>query len=389
MTYTEFVKRVVTIFAIAILCVVLWRVRQILMLAFLSSIIAISLTIPVGRLQKLGLRRTPSILLTLAAALVVIVLFFAWFLPVTAVQMADLVDQFPDAFEDARAAYTDWYNRQDDTLRAVLLNPDGRDLDRFLNEAAEIGASAAATLGNAVASVAGNLAIVIIVAVFLLLEPKDYARGAISLIPPAYRPRALEVMVQLRITVTTWMTALTFSISISMFLVWLVIGIILGVPNGLALGVIAGFSTIIPNIGSLIPLVPITIFTLADEPRKLPFVLPAYLAIQLLESNVLTPSIVKRQLSIPAALVLLFQLIAATLFGFFGVLLAVPLLAITITLVRELYIHDILGLRGVSVDIETREDGALRLVTHDADGTETDIIAAPAALPPEDTPGWF
>ena len=77
----------------------------------------------------------------------------------------------------------------------------------------------------------------------------------------------------------------------------------------------------------------------------------AYLGIQLLESNVLTPSVVRRQLSIPPAATLLTQILAGYIFGVVGVLLAVPLLAVMIALVRELYSYGLLGLRGRTVSV--------------------------------------
>jgi predicted PurR-regulated permease PerM len=258
-------------------------------------------------------------------------------------------------------------------------------IERFGQQLIDLGSPLVANAGNTVIGVGANLVVVIIVAIFFLLEPMTYVRGIISLTPPNARVRTLEVMVELRNTLTTWLTALTFSISITAFMVWLVLGIILGVPNGLALGVIAGVATIIPNIGSIIPLVPIVIFTLADDAGKLPFVLGAYFAIQQLESNVMTPTIVKRELNIPAGLTFMFQLIAAALFGFLGILLAVPMLATLITLVRELYVYDILGMRNVEIDVEETEDGELKLVSHPShmprDTATVAVVNIPRKLP--------
>ena len=115
-------------------------------------------------------------------------------------------------------------------------------------------------------------------------------------------------------------------------------------PNVLVVAVFAGFATFVPNIGAFLPLIPITIFTLADDPAKLLIMVPAYLAIQSVESNVLSPLIVKRQLSIPAAGMFVFQIVSGLIFGILGILLAVPLLAVIVTLVRELYSRDVLGL---------------------------------------------
>jgi len=387
MSYLEFVKRTLTVFGIGILCILGWQLRSILMIAFLSSIIAVSLSIPVNRLQRVELpggrriSRGVAIATTLVSVVVGIVLFFTWIMPVLAVQMADVVRDLPEAAELAVQAYEDWRVEQNETLRDALPEaniPEIRDTlglkegdsaeDALfgVQDVAGFVLPVLAGAGNVLVAALANVVIVILVSIFLLLDPLDYARGVVTLTPPRYRARMLEIMVELRTTVTTWMTALSLSILVTVFLVWLVLGMGLGVPNALALGVIAGMMTIIPNIGSLIPLFPIIIFTLADDPGKLPWVLIAYFAIQQTESNIITPFFVKRQLSIPTGLLFLFQLVSAALFGFFGILLAVPLLATIMTLVRELYVHDILQMEGVTVDIEHRADGSLRLVTADA-----------------------
>lgn len=363
MSYNEFVKRVLTVFMIALLFVTLWRLRGILMLALMAAIIAVSLNIPVARLQKWGFKRGVSIAITLGGVFFAIALFMSWILPVLVIQMADLIAELPTAFSQVRDTYTEWHAGQADALRNFLPEVNDEQLQRFASDVANFVSPVVAGAGNAVMSATANLIIIIIISVFLLLDPRDFIRGFLTIIPPGYRSRTLEIILELRLTVTTWMTALTLSISITIFLVWLVLGMILGVPNALAVGVIAGVMTIIPNVGSIVPLIPISIFTLADDPRKLPIVLPAYLAIQFLESNVLTPSIVRRQLNIPAASILLFQLISATLLGFFGVVLAVPLLAIIITLVREIYIYDVLKMRGVAVDITLADEGQYEVVT--------------------------
>ncbi|MBV7337894.1 AI-2E family transporter [Chloroflexi bacterium TSY] len=110
------------------------------------------------------------------------------------------------------------------------------------------------------------------------------------------------------------------------------------------------------------PLIPIVIFALATRPEWLLIYIIAYLLIQLLESNVITPYIVKSELDIPSGALLVFQLIAATIFGALGLLLAVPMLAICITLVRELYSKDLLQLQENSIGVLSTPGNPLRLV---------------------------
>ncbi len=359
MSYNEFVRRLLTIIAVVLFVLALWQLRGILMLSILSSIIAVSLTIPVNRLRKLGSSRSTAIFFTLVFTLIIIGLFIAWILPPLATEMANIVAEFPQAFEDVRDTYAVWYTEQSPTVQGIIPEFDSQAVNNLTGELTAYASPILTRAGNILFSGFTNILVVIVVSVFLLLDPMDLVRGVVILTPPAYRQRTVEIMAELKLTVTTWMTALTFSISITTFLVWFLLGIVLSVPNSLALGVIAGVMTIIPNVGAIIPLVPIVIFTIADDPAKLPLVIPAYLLVQFTESNILTPAIVRRQLNIPAALILIFQLIAASVFGFIGILLAVPMLAIVITLVRELYVYDLLGQRGKSIIIESDSVGKM------------------------------
>jgi hypothetical protein len=67
-------------------------------------------------------------------------------------------------------------------------------------------------------------------------------------------------------------------------------------------------------------------------------------------------------LNIPAGLILLFQIIAGAVMGFLGILLAVPILAILITLVRELYVYDGLGKKGRVTLVTETDSGQLALL---------------------------
>ena len=69
------------------------------------------------------------------------------------------------------------------------------------------------------------------------------------------------------------------------------------------------------------------------------------------------PRIMSRQIAIPAASILIAQIIGATLFGFMGVLLALPLAIVVMVLVREMYVYDVLNARAALLSVQTRADG--------------------------------
>jgi predicted PurR-regulated permease PerM len=166
------------------------------------------------------------------------------------------------------------------------------------------------------------------------------------LYPRALQPRVAEVWNTLYHELSSWLKAQTISIGITMALVYVLLGLWLELPFALVVAVFAGVATFIPNIGAFLPVIPILIFGLASPtPERILIWLAVYLLIQLAESNFITPSVVKNQLQIPAGAMMVFQLIATVIFGALGLLLAVPLFAVIIVLVRELYSYDTLGLR--------------------------------------------
>ena len=80
----------------------------------------------------------------------------------------------------------------------------------------------------------------------------------------------------------------------------------------------------------------------------------------------ITPSIVKAELEIPPGALMLFQLLITIAFGALGLLLAVPMLAVLVALVREVYSYDLLGLRNEQIALGTDHNGALVLLDKDA-----------------------
>jgi predicted PurR-regulated permease PerM len=205
-------------------------------------------------------------------------------------------------------------------------------------------------LGNILLTFLANLLLVVFVSILLLIEPQTYRRIGLMLVPRPHHARFRQIWNEIHRTLTRWIVAQSISVAITIALVWFILGVLLSMPNALIVALFAGFATFIPNIGAFLPLIPIVVFTIADDPARLLVVAPVYLAIQFVESNILTPSIVDAELHIPIGGLLFFQVIAASLFGALGLLLAAPLLAVLATIVRETYSYDVLGLRNVDLD---------------------------------------
>ncbi len=223
-----------------------------------------------------------------------------------------------------------------------------RRLEETLSSAFSTGLPVLVRTGNFIVTFLANFFIVAILAIFLVAEPKTYVRASLYLVPARHQPKLLALWSAFYHTLRTWLTTLLISITITVLLVLLILGP-LGMPYVTEVALFAGLATFIPNIGALLPVALIVLVLLATDPARIPLMVAAYLGIQLLESNVLTPAVVRRQLNIPPAATLFTQIIAGLAFGVLGVVLAVPLLALGVVLVREVYSYGLLGLRDQSV----------------------------------------
>ena len=372
MTFNEFFKRFLAVLAVLLLCLGIWTARSTLIFGFAAALIAVALSIPAGWLQRRGLRRGWAIAVaTVDVGLVVMLLFFL-VVPRLLTGVIELLSTIRPAISSLVTVYANLRERSEflsAALPAPALDLDSALIDstraqevlqQFIDASLALAPSLLGGVGTVVAVVV-NLIFVLFIAIFFLVDPQSYIKASLYLVPRHYHQRATEIWNELYRTLSLWISALLLSISITMGLVWLILGLLLGMPNAIVVAVFAGIATFIPNIGAFLPLIPIFIFTLASDPAQLVIYVPVYLLIQFTESNVITPSIVKAELKIPPGALMIFQLLVTLAFGALGLLLAVPLLAVLIVLVREIYSYDLLGLRNLEVEMKGNQAGQLVL----------------------------
>jgi len=203
------------------------------------------------------------------------------------------------------------------------------------------GAGAIANVFQTTFGLLVNSLLIFFVGLFLALAPQNYRDGVVKLFPPARRQRTCEVMDMMGDTLWDWL--------LGRFATMLITGVgaglllaVLGVPMAATLGVTTAFLTFIPNIGSFIALALAILFALPEGGDTVLLVLLGYLALQLVESYVITPLIQQRQAALPPALLISTQAVMGVLFGFLGAAVASPLLAATKVAVEEAYIKDVL-----------------------------------------------
>jgi predicted PurR-regulated permease PerM len=184
-------------------------------------------------------------------------------------------------------------------------------------------------------AVTGSFLLVLFIAAYIGLDPHLYHGGVLALVPERERDRAALTLARLATTLRRWLVTQL----IAMVVIGGVTTVFLfafHVKAALPLGILAGVSKFIPIVGSIFAAIPAIAMAFIDSPHKALVVAVGYIVIQFVENHVLVPVLMKRGVNLPPAMTLGIQALMALLFGFLGLLVAVPLLAAILTIVRTM-----------------------------------------------------
>lgn len=208
-------------------------------------------------------------------------------------------------------------------------------------------------VSSTIAVVAGFV-LIIALSIYIGADPDTYHDGLMLLFPRPWRKRAGEVLTAVSLALRKWLVTQLIAM-IVIGVVSTVVLLFLGVKAAVPLGVIAGLLEFIPTVGPILSAVPAVAMGFVDSPEKALAVLIAYIAIQQMENYLLIPFLMREGVDLPPALTIIAQALMALVFGFLGLLCAVPLLAATMVAVKMLYVQDVVG-EPVEVFEDTDDD---------------------------------
>jgi predicted PurR-regulated permease PerM len=331
---------ILTVFALALLLAASWKWSVVLLMGFAALLLAIALRGGAGLMNRwLNIPFKVGVLLTALLAALLILMIFSSAGPAISAQFNELLRSLPQSWDKL----SEW-------LHSSSL---GQFVERSIDQAKPQEQSAATDslpsifgyLTGTITSIFGglaNLILVLTMAIFLALDAPMYRRGFLRLVPTGYRPRAGQILDESGRALARWMGGQ----ALDMLVVALLTGLglwLLGVPLALVLGVIAGLTNIIPVIGPFMSGIPAVLFALTQGVDLALYVALLFLVIQQIEGNILMPMIQKYAAQLPPVLTVLAIVAFGHLFGLLGIILATPLLLVTIILVERIYVEDVLG----------------------------------------------
>lgn len=336
-----FTKRFLIAIAIVVISIfllaLLYFAFDILLLAFAAVLLAIFLrgiSDYLNRFLKIG--DIWSVLLVSVILISVLAGSIVLLAPSVADQMAHLRTTLPQSAENLGEFFSQ-YGWGRVLLSQMPSNSDIANWFTSIGFLSGVGGIFTQTVGAV-----GNFLLVILLAIYLAVEPGYYATGITKLFPMDIRSRVKEVLSEVAQTLRWWLVGKAGSMVFIGLLTWIGLSVI-GVPLALTLGLIAGLLSFIPNFGPIISAVPAILLAFTASPMTALYVAILYIAIQLIESNLVTPIIERETVKLPPGLTIIFQLALGSLIGGLGLILATPLLAVLLVLIQMIYIQQILG----------------------------------------------
>jgi len=184
--------------------------------------------------------------------------------------------------------------------------------------------------------------IVIFLSIYIAVDPDMYRRGIMHLFPHAHRKRAGEVLSAIAAVLRRWMVTQLIAMC-TIGVVTTVILLLLHVKAAFALGLLSGLFEFIPTVGPIMSALPAVAMAFLDSPEKALWVGIAFWGVQFMENHLLIPLLMKGGMDLPPALTILSQALMALVFGFLGLMCAVPLLAATMVAVKMIYVEGVVG----------------------------------------------
>ena len=332
---------------------ILWSLKQWLLLLFAAIVLALALCSLVEAVQRgFPMRRSLALLASVCGLGLVLAVLLVVLVPPFVDEFALLLEKLPQAAQTLLELALNGLDQVSDVLYGVDAMPDldqlGRGSPSILPDSSTLASGVGSGLIGLI-GLAGNLGsaglsllFVVAAALMVAVQPQAYRQVAIQLVPSFYRRRANQILTLCGEALNSWMVGVGIS-SLAVFLLcWITLSL-LGVKLVLANALLAGVLNLIPNVGPTMSTVFPMAVALLDAPWKAAAVLGAYVVIQNLESYVITPSVMHHQVKLLPGLTLAAQVLFTVVFGPLGLLMALPLAVVMQVLIAEVLIKDVLN----------------------------------------------
>ena len=279
----------------------------------------------VDNLEKRGMSRRLAIWLVFLGVILVVGLFVTFLIPGIREQINTLIVEFPSYWSSVLAQleellYTDWLTQIYQEIQETNL------IERATAQLTNIFSVTIDSLGTFFGSMARIVVTIFtmpFVLYYFLADSNRFKQGIITITPTRARPIINKFMTQASFQIGAYVRG-ELMVAISVATMFYVGYRIIDLDYALLLSISAGLLNLIPYLGSILSAVPALIIGAFVSPWKFLQVILVLSVEQLIEGRVVSPQILGSKLDLHPLVILFILLIAGSLFGFMGLILAVP-----------------------------------------------------------------
>jgi predicted PurR-regulated permease PerM len=310
------------------------ELTHVLLIVFVSILFAAALTGPVARLQRWRIPRGVAVILIYLGALAIVVGILWLVTPPLFDQLASLGDRAPE--------YAERYDRVREAYEELRSNysslpPFDEQVNRLGNAILERAGERAVELPSALFALFLDALSVFVISILLVTTRERILGFALSLVHPDDRPLVRGLLEKMWSRLGAYLRAKIIVMAIVGALMYLAL-VLIGVPFALVLSIIVALGEVIPRAGPWLARIPLLGIAALEGWKTFLIVFAVSVVIENAKGYFISPYVEGDQLDIHPLLVFVSVLVGATLGGFAGAFVAVPLAAIVDLFVREVLV---------------------------------------------------
>lgn len=305
----------------------LWVLGGVMLPFIAGAAIAYLLDPLADRLERAGLSRVAATLIITAGAVIVIAAAMLTAIPALIGQASELIRAVPGYLDSLGTTLVAWF--------PDLLDAES-ELSRRLTEAQErIAANGLEMLNSVLASSMRLLDVLVIVVVtpvvafYLLLDWDHFTARIDSLLPRSHAPVIRRLAGEIDAVLAGFVRGQS-TVCLLLGLFYALALMLVGLPYGFLIGIVAGILSFIPYVGSFVGgvmSIGVALFTFWGDPLWILAVAAIFAVGQFVEGNVLSPNLIGRSVRLHPVWLIFALSVFGSLFGFVGMLIAVPVAA--------------------------------------------------------------
>lgn len=301
---------------------------------------ALGLEPAVQWLERHRMKRALAVVIVILAFAVVLGLIVWSIVPIVVKQIAQFATSFPETI--AAFTRTDLYHFMEKQFGAGLHDLIAQlqsQAQKFLSDPQQLTqlGGGALQVGGAIASGLSGVLIVIVLTLYFLATLPSMKTGLLQLAPARNRGGIDRISTQIVDAVGGYVMGMVILAFINAMVV-LVLYLVLGLPFPPLMATLAFLITLIPLVGPLLFLVLGSVVALFVNPVLALVFAIIYLVYIQIEAYVITPRVMNQAISIPGSLVVIGALVGGTLLGLLGALIAVPVTASILIIIKQVWI---------------------------------------------------